>query len=373
MNKGMENILFITNIPSPYRVAFFNLLADKVNLTVIYERASASDRQKAWKSNERRKYHEIFLRGWNIGAESSIAPEILRYLKKGIFDHIVIAGYSSPTMMVAITLCRLRKIPYWLSSDGALFHTDSGWKQHLKRFLIGGAEKCLCTGESTRKYLAQYIAPEKCLIFPFSSLHERDILPRVPSPEEKAELRRRLGMNEPHIIVGAGRCIPRKGVDVLLKVAERLNTAMGFYWIGDTPSPQLSNFAAERNLRHVHFLKFMPYRELARYYRAADLFVLPTREDPWGLVVHEAMANGLPVITTRNCVAGLEMVKPGISGDLVESDHPEMLAHSIVKFLNNRELRETAAARSLETSRQYTLEKMAESHVRYFQTVGHNQ
>ena len=62
--------------------------------------------------------------------------------------------------------------------------------------------------------------------------------------------------------------------------------------------------ARENDLTNVHFVGFKTKEQLEDYYRAADLFVLPTREDIWGLVVAEAMAYGLGVITTNRCNAG---------------------------------------------------------------------
>ena len=50
------------------------------------------------------------------------------------------------------------------------------------------------------------------------------------------------------------------------------------------------------------------------YYQAADMLVFPTREDIWGLVINEAMANGLPTVSTDKCVAALEMIKQGENG-----------------------------------------------------------
>lgn len=362
----MKKILFATNIPSPYRVNFFNLLAEKVDLTVIYERATASDRQTEWKASNQRAFTEIFLNGLHVGAESSLSLGFLKYLHRKSFDCVVIGGYSSPTWMLAIAYCRLRRIPYWITSDGALTHTDKGWKLLLKRFLIGGAKQCLCTSKVAKEYLTQYIPQEKCHIFPFSSLYEKDILKKVPSHDEKLRLRQELGLHESHIVICVGRYIHCKGFDLLLQAARSLNSSIGFYLIGDIPPQELVDFKVKHNLTNVHFLRFMPYDQLCRYYQSADLFVLPTRGDSWGLVVHEALANGLPVITTRNCVAGLEMIEAGQNGDLINSDNAEELADSIRHFLANQELLDMAAQRGLEISRCYTLEKMVQSHLSFF-------
>ena len=75
--------------------------------------------------------------------------------------------------------------------------------------------------------------------------------------------------------------------------------------------------------------------ELATYYQAADLFVFPTREDIWGLVINEALSFGLPVITTRKCVAGVEMIKEGVNGSIVSEDNVEQLECKIKLYIDN--------------------------------------
>lgn len=67
---------------------------------------------------------------------------------------------------------------------------------------------------------------------------------------------------------------------------------------------------------NIVFVEFKTKEDLIDYYRAADLFVLPTREDIWGLVVNEAMAAGTPVITTTNCGAGMEILKMEMAVEL---------------------------------------------------------
>src|SRR5699024_5061815 len=99
--------------------------------------------------------------------------------------------------------------------------------------------------------------------------------------------------------------------------------------------------------------------ELNEYYKASDLFVLPTREDIWGLVINEAMANGLPVITTTSCVAGIEMIEEGINGYLVPKDDVEEIIENVNKILNSDTLKQNMSLNSLEKAKEYTIENMA--------------
>ena len=113
---------------------------------------------------------------------------------------------------------------------------------------------------------------------------------------------------------------------------------------------------------------FKKKEKLADYYKAADLLVLPTESDVWGLVINEAMACGLPIVTTDRCVAGLELVEDGVNGYLVPVDDREALAEKI-RLVLSADYREMGV-RSLEKIRPYTLENMARSHVEIFENEG---
>ena len=88
--------------------------------------------------------------------------------------------------------------------------------------------------------------------------------------------------------------------------------------------------------------------------------MLPTREDIWGLVINEAMAYGLPVITTERCVAGLELIENGVNGYVVPVEDAAALAEKINAVLS-ADLHQMGEA-SLEKIRPYTLENMAKTH-----------
>lgn len=94
------------------------------------------------------------------------------------------------------------------------------------------------------------------------------------------------------------------------------------------------------------------------YYRAADLFVLSTREDLWGLVVNEAMAVGTPVITTTNCGAGMEILKNGDDGTIVPPENSDLLAIAMQEMLNDDELAKQTK-HAIKSAEVYTIENMA--------------
>ena len=95
---------------------------------------------------------------------------------------------------------------------------------------------------------------------------------------------------------------------------------------------------------------------------ASDVFVLPTREDIWGLVVNEALAFGLPVITTDSCVAGLELIINEENGFIVPVDDEITLGRTIQNVVQDPKKLTTMSKISLESVERYTIEQMAREH-----------
>lgn len=358
----MKRVLFLTNYASPYRVHFFDELGKFMDVTVLLTDPveSVTHRNEAWFEDGQGGFHVVQLSGRPIKGEY-FCPEVGKWLKKS-YDAIVIGGYSSPTAIWAMAYLRLRKIPFYMEVDGGLIRQEGKLKFWIKRTLVRLADSWLSTGIYPTKYLVHYGAkPEKVFFYPFSSLYEEDILRTVVSQEEKAALRRELGIPQKRMILAVGQCIPRKGFDILLKAAKDLPEDTALCIVGGEPTEEYLGLREELGLTQVSFLGFQKKEILAKYYRAADLFTLPTREDIWGLVINEAMAYGLPVITTDRCVAGLELIEEGVNGYIVPVEDVEALGEKMREALQGN-LAEMGAA-SLRKIRPYTIENMAKAHV----------
>lgn len=354
-------VLFLSNIPSPYRMAFFNELGKDCELTVAFEGMSATDRNAKWKYEEVESFKCLFLKGIRTKSDQFVCPGVIKVLKED-FDFIIVGGYSTPTGIIAIEYLRKRKKKFFIEADGGFISNDTPVKLWLKKRLISSADAWLSSGEATTDYLVYYGAKRHNVFkYPFSSIRKSDILSNVPAKAEKLKLKEQLGILEKKIIISVGQFIPRKGFDILLRAMAELPADIGLYLIGDEPTDEYLNIVKEIRKDNIHFLNFMSQNELKCYYQAADVFVLPTREDIWGLVINEAMANGLPIITTDRCVAGLELVKPGENGYIVPTNNVEDLHKSMEHILS--EDIEKMGMRSLEIIDEYTIENMVNAHM----------
>ncbi len=360
----MEKILFLTNYQSPYRISFFDELGKYVDLTVLfYERAAdMTHRDAAWFISDQGNFKNVQLAGQKkLGKKTTICMDVIDWLKKD-FDHIILCGYSAPTIMLAMTWLKLHRIPYWLCVDGGLIRRERKAKYLFKKLLVSSASRWLSTGDATTDFLVHYGADRSRVVeYPFASLFEADILTQPVSREEKEVLRRELGITGEKIYLSIGQFIHRKGYDVLMKAAASLEPEAQICIVGGQPTQEYLDLAESLGLKNIHFAGFMKKEQLLKYYRAADLFVLPTREDIWGLVVGEAMAMGLPVITTDRCVAGLVLVEEGQTGYIVPVEDDAALAEKM-----NLALHQDIPAMSrkaLQRVRPYTIENMAKVHV----------
>ena len=151
-----KRVLYLTNIPSPYRVEFFNELTKYMDVTVAFELRNAKNRDEAWQSGENYKFKAVFMKPLITRTESAYCPEVFKLLKEFKNDIIVVGGYATPTGMAAILYLKAKKIPFYLNCDGGFIGDDSLFKKKVKTFFIGSATYYLSTGVGADKYLMHY-------------------------------------------------------------------------------------------------------------------------------------------------------------------------------------------------------------------------
>lgn len=361
-----KKVLFLSNVPAPYRINFFNELGKLVDLTVLFEAKTTPFSSFNYNLDQKLNFTAIFLREGDI-RERRVDWNILPFLRRGIYDHIVVTNYGYATEAVAILALKARKIPYEMELDGGVLRNEHPITRAIKRLLIGGATRYWSTGEQTDRFFEAFGVPrERIVRYPFSSIFEREIAERPLREEEKQIAKQALQIPYRRAVLSVGRTLHLKGFDLLIRAAARLPQDTGVYIVGGAPEPEWLALAREVGFDRLHFVEYAPKETVQSYYRAADAFVLATRGDVWGLVVNEAMANALPVITTEGCVAGCEMIRDGENGFLIPCDAWEPIAKHLNELLGSDALREQMANAALNTVRNYTLEAMARAHAAIF-------
>ena len=352
-------ILFLSNIPSPYSVAYVNELGKLADVTAVYEDLSYKDRDASWKTFEAPNVKLIVLKGLSFGEERKLSFYSFKLIWKFRKSKIIIANPSTLCGVLSILFCKMFRIPFIIQSEGGLPKDGKGLKEHFKKFVMQGAALYLSGMTPERDYFLTYGAPiEKIKQYPFASLYKRDFPKKLLSSKEKECLRKELGITEKNVILFVGQFIYRKGIDILLESLSQIHSEVGVYLVGGECKQEYQDIIDRYGLKNIHFVNFIQLDVLKKYYMAADFFVLPTREDTWGLVVNEAMSYGLPVITTNRCVAGLELIENDVNGYVIPTDDSTALAKKIKIILENPNLRDLMALNNFEKIKDFNYEEM---------------
>lgn len=226
---------------------------------------------------------------------------------------IIIAGDLGIRSLVCWMAAKLIRARFVLSSEeiasSAAGRTAA--QRRLRRFLVKRADACVAWGDSAGQYLKSLGVPED-RIYSCAQAIDNDHWMRLADSLDRRTERDALGMDGVVFLL-VGRALKRKGFQNFLDAWARLPAETQAHSraviVGDGDFlPSLKTQAARAGLNNVAFAGSQPPGQLARYYAAADVFVLPSLEDVWGLVVNEAMCFGLPVLASQFAGAAQSLV-----------------------------------------------------------------
>ncbi len=355
-------VLFMTNIPAPYRVTFFNLLAKKCDLTVLFEEKNNSIRNEEWyKDNTYHfKYHVL---------KKYFLKELVNFLKVD-YDVIIMGNYASKVSAISRFILKAKKKKYIISADGGFAEDKYIFTKWIKTFFISSASYWLSTGKGTNEYLKAYGAKEEnTYTFHFTSLNKQDILAYPIKYSEKLQLRKKLGYNYKKIFFSVGQLVYRKGYDIFLETIKKetfKDTAFLIAGIGNQMQ-EYQKYIEDNKIENVFLIGFKDKKEILELYKMSDVFFFPTRYDIWGLVINEAMANGLPIITSDKALAALELVSKKY---LYSCDDKVKLLNLIDNFVSKEtnELYEIGKE-NLNKIKDYNMEQMVDDHIHIFEEI----
>jgi glycosyltransferase involved in cell wall biosynthesis len=228
-------------------------------------------------------------------------------------DVVVGCGYSDLPMLGAAMWSRLKRRPYVL-----MFETNSWdrprplWqelpKQAALRIMVSGV---FCGGTSHRQYLRQLGVADARIWEKYDVVDNDHFAHGAQTARATDGLRQRLGLPQSYFLY-VGRFSPEKNLVRLLSAYRTYRQQAGastrLVMVGDGPElHQLQDVAHRLNLTDVVWTGPKGISDLPAYYALARALVLPSLVEPWGLVVNEAMACGLPVIVSdrAGCAADL--------------------------------------------------------------------
>lgn len=274
-------------------------------------------------------------------------------------DVVILDGYGFIGQQHLIMRLHSKKIKFIISVDGGFVDPkESTFKRIIKTFFISKASGYFSTSRETDNFICHY-GGKKGQIFRhyFSNLRRGDVEDKAPAFEEKLRIRQELGIDAKNLVITVGKFEPRKGFDLLLEALNDISQDVCLCLIGSTDSEIYKDYITESNKDKIKFIGFCNQEELKIYYRAADLMILPTRRDEWGLVISEAMASGIPVVTTNMCLAGKAMLDPD---EIIPANSVEAVHDSLQKYIEMPEFeKDVIGNRNIDKVQKYVIESSA--------------
>lgn len=182
------------------------------------------------------------------------------------------------------------------------------------------------------------------------------------APGDKSGARRALDLAAGPLLLFVGRLQPLKGLDVAVRALAELRRPDALLLVvggasgleGGSEVARIMSLIDQLGVRdQVRFVEPQPHHILSTYYRAADVVVVPSRSESFGLVALEAAACGTPVVASA--VGGLlTLVDDGLTGYLVAGRDPSHFAQRITAILNDPALAASMSVRAAERARRYT-------------------
>ena len=267
--------------------------------------------------------------------------QITDTLKEFAPDFVIINGYIGAVQTAAIRYCQKKRIPYAIESDTPLNVPSSMVKAMAKKaFLRRLLHHPVCYGfpggTLQKENLVYYgISENKNFIMPMS-VSENRLVAAGESLPDKDELKKTIGIVNKRTFLFVGRLAPEKHVDLLIDAYAALKkneSDISLLIVGDgSEAEMLKKKTADLNLEDVHFMGYVLFPEIVRYYKMADVFVLPSVYEPWGLVVNEAMIMGIPVIVSDKVGCRTDLVIEGKNGFIFSNCNADDLAKKMKSF-----------------------------------------
>jgi len=363
----MTSVMLFTNTIAPYRLPVFQQLSQAVDLKVLFAQGQTNDRR--WEIQiEEYTFQYIVLshRTLRLGSAVQVVnPGLLAYLLRSNFE-LAILGDNRQTALSGLLIscvmlaCR-RPLMVWTgitSGDARMAHSSRGL-QHLfaryQRLLLRRASAIVAYGTATCRYLVELGVP-KDRVFSGTQVMSAGQLP--PPAAGKAAL----GLADKTVVLSVNYLLSRKGLDVLIRAFQQVAGLDDvLVLVGSGPEEDHLQSLADGDDR-ILFPGYQSGVHKTAWYAAADLFAFPTLHDPWGLVVNEAMAFGLPIVATDAAGCAPDLVQD--NGLVVPAGNVDALAAALAQLLTDEALRCEMGQRSRVIIADYTVEAACSTFLR---------
>jgi glycosyltransferase involved in cell wall biosynthesis len=290
------------------------------------------------------------------GFFSIIAPQIWREVSRGGFDALVVHGHTPAAALIAVAAAKWAGLPVFARGETHLGLRRSLLKRLVRKPLMSAFYRSLSgvlsIGTANAAFYRAIGMPEERIFsMPYTVDNGRFSKSSQLPNERRSEVRATLGVTDDDpIVLYAAKLQARKHPDDVLRAAASLRDRGVRFHVAMVGSGEMTgelvSLANRLGLKNVHFHGFANQSVLPQIYGAADVFVLPSENEPWGLAVNEAMCAGLPIVASAEVGCVTDLVRAGVNGETVAAGDVEGLANALHPLLVDREIRKRMSAAS---------------------------
>jgi glycosyltransferase involved in cell wall biosynthesis len=334
-------VALITNVIVPYRNPLYAELARCVDLLVVFsaERRSGG---LPWKRARELPFRHVIVGGKTISLRRKdyyVTGRLLRLLRNERPHVVISAGYSFPTLYAA-AYCSGSGASFIVASDGTrASERRLNPLQHLARsVLLRRVDACVASSAPAHERLVELGVPESRIF--------RSPLTSNLEPLWRVAARRAARQPECVTVLAIGRLVPEKGFDKLLLALSSSRgcgdrgSELRLILVGTGPEEsRLRTLVDDLGLGNVEFRGFIDHSRLPSCFAEADIFALPSIYEPFGVVLIEAAASGLPLVASRYAGATCDFVRHGETGLVVDPLAPVELGRTLISLASSCEKR----------------------------------
>ena len=367
-------ILCLTNMISPYRIPLFNYFYVredfKLEVIVLIER----EENREWEfDKEKIKFDYQILKGYHWLIRNK-RREIVIHLNKGILrkflgykpNIVITSGYDSLAYWEAFLYCKIFRKRFILWNGTTLLSAGSttGIRGLLKRIIIKGADRYIAYGTKAKEYLEYLGADVNKIHISTNTVDVIHLQNKVMEYRNGEDFIKERELYPKYLLLYVGQLIRRKGIIQVLKALDNLSDSeVGLMIVGSGPQgKELKKFCEEKNLNNIFFKGFQQQEMLPKYYALADVFILPSFEEVWGLVVNEALASGLYVLCSDQAGAAYDLIRKGWNGEIFDPNNIEELVIFVKRTKEQiEEIRKQRKTISEHACKEFSIERSAHS------------
>ena len=347
-------VAIVTNIPAPYRIPVYELLAAKSNLEICVFYFSGREPDREWDFS-RGLFNQVFLEERFVtlnGRFIHFNPDIWKSLKSLNPDVVITTGFN-PSHLVAFIFAMFHNVRHICMTDGTLVSEKKLSFLHrlVRRFVFKRSASFIGASNGSFALFNDYGISSK-------------LISKSHLCADNAAFFKSTCQKKNFDFIFCGRFVPIKNplfaIRVCQQVALRLGRRVSILFVGSGEMEAAMHAASAASAHEVHceFSGFAQQGELPDLYGSARILLFPTLWDPWGVVANEACAAGLPVLISEHAGSANELVRNSENGYVLPLNE-ESWVDAAVLLLTDEHLYNSMAVRGRDLVSEYSYENAA--------------